>query len=166
MTRNLILIRHAKSSWDDPDLSDKDRPLNGRGRKSAKAIGDWLRAKGHVPDAALSSSSTRTRETWDLLGFDAPVTFTDDLYHVTGNQILRMLSGETEKTVLLLGHNPGISEFADEIVSAPPKHPKFVDYPTGATLVLRFDIDDWSSLGWRSGAVVDFIVPRDLLDQI
>ena len=62
MTRRLILMRHAKSSWDNPFAEDHQRPLNGRGKRSAKAIGEWLRAQGYLPDQILSSSATRTRE--------------------------------------------------------------------------------------------------------
>jgi phosphohistidine phosphatase len=63
MTLRLILSRHAKSGWDDPDLSDHDRPLNARGRGDAPKVGAWLRAKGYLPDAALVSSARRTQET-------------------------------------------------------------------------------------------------------
>ena len=65
MTLQLILMRHAKSSWDDPAAADFDRPLNGRGRRSAKALGHWLRQRGWLPDRVLCSSARRTRETLD-----------------------------------------------------------------------------------------------------
>jgi len=165
MTRTLILTRHAKSSWDNPGMEDHDRPLNARGRRSAEAIGTWLRDKGLVPDQVLCSSARRTKETYERMGFDTPAEFTDDLYLVTGNRILRALSEATGETVLLLGHSPGIGQFAAEILAEPPEHPKFDAYPTGATLVARFDIDDWSKLAWRGGEVIDFTVPRDLLED-
>jgi len=165
MTRTLILTRHAKSAWDNPDMSDHDRPLNGRGRRSAVALGNWLRDNGLTPDQVLCSSARRTKETYERMGFDAPVEFTDNLYLVTANQILRELSGATGDTVLLLGHSPGIGQFAAEILGEPPDHPKFDAYPTGATLVARFDIDDWSKIAWRGGDLVDFVVPRELLGE-
>lgn len=163
MTRTLILTRHAKSAWDNPELADHDRPLTKRGRRSAEAIGDWLRQKGHVPDQVLCSSAKRTRETYKRMGFELAPEVTEHLYLVTANQILRVLSQASGDTVLLLGHNPGISQFAGAIVAKPPAHPKFGSYPTGATLVVEFDIDSWDKLAWRGGKVLDFTVPRDLL---
>jgi len=165
MTRTLILTRHAKSSWDNPATDDHDRPLNARGTRSAKALGDWMRAKGWLPDQVISSSSKRTRETFAGLGLTAKAEFTDALYHATHNQMLRVLSQATGKMVLMLAHNPGTADFAEGLAIAPPDHLRFYDYPTGATLVLRFDIDSWDQVSWRSGTVLDFIVPRDLLPE-
>ena len=165
MTRTLILTRHAKSSWDDPDMCDHERPLNGRGRRSADAIGTWLRDNGFRPDQVLCSSAKRTRETYERMGFDTAPEVTDNLYLVTANQILRELSEASGKTVMLLGHSPGIGQFAAEILGDIPEHPKFPAYPTGATLVARFDIDSWDRLAWRGGELVDFVVPRELLGE-
>lgn len=163
MTRTLILMRHAKSSWDDPGLSDHDRPLNTRGRASAKALGDWLRTKGHLPDAAISSSSERTGQTFLGLGFDIPVTFTRALYHAGPGMMMEALQEQTAETVLMLGHNPGIADFADRLVSQQPPHPRFADYPTCATTVIRFDTDGWNDIGWREGQPIEFAIPRELL---
>jgi len=165
MTRTLILTRHAKSSWDSPVTDDHDRPLNERGIKSAKALGDWMRSSGWLPDQVISSTSKRTRETFAGLGLTTKAEFTDTLYHATHNQMLRVLSQATGKTVLMLGHNPGIADFAEELTATPPDHPRFHDYPTGATLVLQFDIQSWDRVSWGGGTVLDFIVPRDLLPQ-
>lgn len=162
MTRTLILTRHAKSSWDDPMLDDHDRPLNARGQKSARAVGAWLLDKGYAPDEVLCSTARRTRDTLAEMGLDGTPVFREDLYHVTANQILRVLSGANGKTVLLLGHNPGIAQFAAEILEQPPDHPRFEDFPTCATLVARFDIDNWQRLAWRSGKALDFTIPREL----
>ncbi|MDX2485364.1 MAG: histidine phosphatase family protein [Pseudodonghicola sp.] len=165
MTRTLILTRHTKSSWDTADMLDQDRPLNARGRRSARALGEWLRSKGLTPDQVLCSSARRTRETYDRMGFDTAAEVTDDLYLVDANRILRVLSEASGETVLLLGHNPGIALFAAEILAVPPDHPKFDTYPTGATLIARFDIDSWDRIAWRGGDLVDFTVPRDLLGE-
>ena len=165
MTRTLILTRHAKSSWDHPGLPDHDRPLNKRGRTSASAIGDWLRRKGYLPDEVLSSSSERTRETWLRMGLSASnIRFLSELYHASPDQIRQALYRATGQTVLLLGHNPGIAEFAERIAQSAPKHPRFLDYPTCATTVLRFDLADWSGIGWHDGQVIEFVTPRALLE--
>lgn len=161
--KQLILTRHAKSDWGG-GLPDHERPLNARGRRAAAIIGDWLRDKGYLPDAVLCSSATRTRETLALMQMDAPARFDDALYHAAPQTMLTVLQGAEGDCVLLLGHNPGIGLLAAALVSAPPDHPRFDDYPTAATLVVRFDIDTWKDLALHSGEVADFIVPRDLTD--
>lgn len=165
MTRRLILTRHAKSAWDNPELSDHDRPLNKRGKRSAEALGDWLRGNGYIPDEVICSSARRTRETYNRMGLELEPDVTQHLYLVTANQILRILSQVSGDTVMLLSHNPGIAQFATTIVNKAPAHPKFEAFPTGATLVVDFDIGNWSDVAWRGGKVVDFTVPRDLLGE-
>ncbi|WP_424831538.1 SixA phosphatase family protein [Ruegeria sp.] len=165
MTRTLILTRHAKSSWDDPLLSDHDRPLNKRGRKSAPAIGHWLKENGWLPDEVISSTSTRTRETWDRMGLQAAtISFTQDLYHASSDEMLAVLSTATGETVLMLGHNPGIAVFARQIVRKAPDHARFHDYPSCATTVIQFNTRDWTKMVWHSGHVQGFAIPRELLE--
>ncbi len=165
MTPTLILTRHAKSSWSSPSLDDHSRPLNERGRKSAKAIGAWLAARGLVPDQVLCSSAQRTRETWERMGLPTTdVVYTDLLYHASATQMLRALGEAEGPTVMMLGHNPGIGEFAEMLVNAPHPHPRFHDYPTCATAIIDFDIDDWARVAWRGGTVRDFIIPRELTE--
>ena len=79
--------------------------------------------------------------------------------------MLDILRAATGDTVLMIAHNPGIAEFAERLVATPPAHPRFADYPTGATLVARFDIADWADLAWHSGTPADFAVPRDLTED-
>ncbi len=166
MTRTLILTRHAKSSWDDPALEDHDRPLNVRGRRSAEEIGRWLAERGYLPDALLSSTSVRTRETWALISRALqpriPARWEAALYHAGPQEILDVLRTAEGETVMLLGHNPGIGIAAANLAAAGPGHPRFNDYPTAATTVYRFDIADWAEADWRGGEVVDFVVPREL----
>lgn len=164
MTRTLILMRHAKSSWGDPTLDDHDRPLNKRGRASAKAMGRWLRNSGYVPDAAVSSSSERTGQTFLHLDLDIPVRFTQGLYHAGPAMMLDILREQTKETVLMLGHNPGIADFAHRLVEAPLPHPRFADYPTCATTVIRFDTDSWNDIGWHTGQPIDFAIPREVMN--
>ncbi len=165
MTRHLILTRHAKSTWDEPLQNDHVRPLNKRGRKSAAAIGEWLKQKSFLPDEVLSSSSVRTVETWQRMELDASeTTFTDDLYHAGPDGMFQKLSAAKGNTVLMLGHNPGIAEFASRIVREEPSHARFFDYPTCATTIIRFDIDNWRDVSWRSGEVLEFVIPRELLE--
>ena len=164
MTLTLILTRHAKSSWASPMLPDHDRPLNKRGRKSAPAVAEWLRSNGWLPDEVLCSTAARTRETWDRMGLQADKTrFLRTLYHAGPEDMLDVLSGATEPTVLMLGHNPGIADFANRIARQPADHPRFYDYPTCATTVILFESDDWAQVNWNSGLVLGFTIPRELL---
>lgn len=160
----LILMRHAKSDWSGPATPDHDRPLNARGQASAIALGDWLRLHGYLPDEVLCSTATRTRETLDGLALTAPVDYVSRLYHAEPWDMLDILRGGKGSCILMIGHNPGIAEFAQDLVSATPDHPRFHDYPTCATLVADFDVADWPEVTPGTGQVVDFIVPRDLTD--
>lgn len=161
MTKRLILMRHAKSSWEHTG-PDHDRPLNQRGYTSAPLVGDWLRDHGFTPEAVLSSSAKRTRETYAGLGFDVPARFERSLYLADPETMLSELTRETADVVLMLGHNPGIAAFADDLVKQHPDHSRFYDYPTCATTVMDFDINDWSELTLGTGQVQGFVIPREL----
>lgn len=167
MSVTLILMRHAKSAWDDPKLDDFERTLNARGRKAAPAIADWLVSGGYLPDTVVVSSARRTVETWERMANRMPETATMEsapaLYHAGPEVILNVLKSQTAPSVMLICHNPGIAEFAERIVQSPPDHPKFRSYPTAATAVIAFDTDDWSEIDWGTGRVVDFTVPSDLI---
>jgi len=167
MTLRLILTRHAKSSWTDPLMSDKDRPLNKRGRASAKAIGRWLATRSYSPEQVLCSSAVRTRETWARIS-DKMITppkaeYLDALYLAEPDQMLAILQQADKDVVMMVAHNPGSAFMAQGLVKDPPKHGRFDHYPTGATAVIDFPVADWSDVTWRMGEAVDFIVPRELI---
>ncbi len=166
MTKRLILTRHAKSSWDNTEMADHDRPLNKRGRGAAADLGAWLASRGYVPDEVISSDARRTQETWDGIAAVLPTApaprFTHKLYQAPADVMLAVLRHAKGDTVMMLGHNPGIAEFAQRLVGRAPLNPEFARYPTGATLVAEFPIDDWADLAPGSGAADDFIVPREM----
>lgn len=163
MSLRLTLIRHAKSSWDGEE-KDHDRPLSERGRRAADALGEWL--KGRMPDEVLCSDAARTRETWARIaaaGDGGPAaSLVPRLYHAECDAILSVLRGAIAPHVAIVGHNPGIAQFANRIVARAPRHARFADYPTGATTIVTFRPSAWPEVGWNSGEVEDFIVPRDL----
>lgn len=165
MTKRLILIRHAKSSWDAP-FDDHARTLNERGRSAATAIGGWLKTNGYLPDTIYTSDAARTMETTDrltaALGTTPDVTALNEMYHSTPATLLNVVHQAQGDTVALVAHNPGIAFFADDIVRKHPEHSRFQDYPTCATLVCDFDIKKWADAVARSAHVVDFVVPKDL----
>ncbi|MBU3031658.1 SixA phosphatase family protein [Paracoccus marinaquae] len=160
--RRLILTRHAKSAWDDPTLADHDRPLNDRGRRSALALGDWLASRGYEPEEVLCSSSRRTQETWTMVA-GAPLEvrpllrIEPGLYHAGPDKMLTILRTASHPTVMMIGHNPGISEFAALLPARPPLDPDFRRYPTAATLVVDFQIDSWADVRPGEGSVMDFV---------
>lgn len=162
--RRLILTRHAKSAWDDPAMADHDRPLNARGRRAARELGDWLASRGHDPEEVLSSTAARTLETWDLVSqavFETrpAVQALDALYLAEPPAMLACLRRATGHAVMMLGHNPGIAEFAAMLPARVPMDPDFRRYPTAATLVVDFQIDTWADLEPGQGSVMDFFRP-------
>ncbi|MGX0904826.1 phosphohistidine phosphatase [Roseovarius sp. MBR-79] len=163
--KRLILMRHAKSDWGTPGLPDHARPLNKRGRRSATALGDWLRAEGLVPGEILCSTAARTQETCARLGLPLAPRLLDSLYMAEAADMLAALRAVRADLVLMIGHNPGIAEFAARLVAAPHDHPRFDDYPTGATLVAEFDIADWQDLQEGTGRAARFVIPRELLNE-
>ena len=166
MTLRLILTRHAKSDWDNPLMSDHQRPLNKRGKRAAPLIGRLLLEKGYLPQEALVSDATRTRETWALLSAElnaeSQVHFEPALYHASPDIMLRTLQTAKGQSVIMIGHNPGIAAFAAMLVRERPYHPAFDRYPTCATLVAEFEADSWRNIRPGTGHAVDFIVPREL----
>ena len=167
MTLTLILTRHAKSAWDDPTQDDFDRTLNGRGRRSAVALGQWLAEAGHLPDDVVVSAAARTVETWSRMAPHLPSTATmksnPALYLASPDTMLNVIKSESARTLMLIGHNLGIAELASRLVKSPPGDRRFRDYPTGATTVMHFEAEGWNDVGPGQGVVSDFVVPRDLL---
>jgi len=165
--KRLILTRHAKSSWDDPATPDHDRPLNERGKAAAAELGVWLASRGYVPGEVLCSDAERTRGTWSGLAPALPGTpllhLKPALYHAGPDVMLAVLRHATEDCVMIIGHNPGIGEFAERLVARAPVHSEFARYPTGATLVCDFVTDTWAEVGFGTAATVDFIVPREVV---
>jgi phosphohistidine phosphatase len=167
MNRRLLLIRHAKSSWNDASLSDRDRPLAGRGRKGAERMGAHLRGEGLRPDVVLCSPSRRTRDTLDLLKFSgAEVMYLDELYAASQDELLasaREVRDDAE-VVAVVGHNPGIQDLSIELASddaaagAVRLRQKF---PTCAVAV--FDVDGaWRDVAAARVRLVSFVVPKEL----
>lgn len=164
--KRLILTRHAKSAWDDPTMADHDRPLNERGKAAAADLGQWLASRDYIPQEVLCSDAERTRKTWSGIAPALPGTpileLKPALYHAASDVMLAVLKHARADTVMMIGHNPGIADFAARLVAHPPINPDFARYPTGATLVVDFISDDWSNVSFGSGATVDFVIPREI----
>ncbi len=174
--RQLLLLRHAKSSWEDRGLSDHDRPLNPRGRQAAASMREAMENLGLVPDMILVSSALRTRQTLEAMEpwSETPlVESMDSLYLAGVPQLLKALQGvpETVRSVMLVGHNPGLHELAVRLVGAHAMTFANADlrrlaegYPSGA--LCEFTVTGpWGTLGDGGGRLVRFICPRDLGSQ-
>lgn len=164
--KRLILTRHAKSSWDDPLTPDHDRPLNDRGKAAAADLGQWLASRGYIPEQVLCSDAVRTRKTFSGIAPALPgapeLELKPALYHAGPDVMLAVLRHAKTDVVMMIGHNPGIAEFAARLVAQPPRNPDFNRYPTGATLVVDFNITSWADVGFGLGTVDDFVVPREV----
>lgn len=162
--KRLILMRHAKSDWSDAQTSDHDRKLNSRGKLNARSLGIWLKEKDLIPDSVICSSAARTRETLDLLDLEGEpeIRFSKELYLASSEQILTTLRSAEGHTVLMIGHNPGVANMAERIVKTPPNPDGMKHYPTGATLVVTFDLEHWHAVDWHMGDVSHIVMPRDL----
>ena len=171
--RQLLLLRHAKSSWDDRDLSDHARPLNPRGRQAAAAMKTAMDGLGLCPDMVLVSTARRTSETLEALEPwpETPlVEPMDNLYLAPASTLLAALNEvkETVRSVLLIGHNPGLHELALLLVGGHAmtmgdEHLRSLadSYPSGA--LTEFAVPGpWQSLNSGGGRLVRFIRPRDL----
>jgi phosphohistidine phosphatase len=158
---DLLVLRHAKSSWKDPNLEDHDRPLNKRGRKAAPRMGRLMVEESLVPDLLLCSTATRARETWRRLNEQAGWTleerFVPALYPGDPDEILRCLGDlpEDYRCVLLVGHNPCMEGLVSLLTGSD------VTLPTAALVHLRAD-GPWSSL--PRAELVEVWLPRRLED--
>ena len=154
--KNLVLVRHAKSSWDDDGLNDFDRPLSNRGEHDAPSMAKRLKGKLH-PDAMISSAALRARTTCeefaDVLKFrKSKIMTTRRLYLAEAKEILevvREIEGEPD-CVLLFGHNPGITDFANRLLNG-----SIDNIPTCGVVSCKVTSDHWKDVGWGS-AVLDF----------
>jgi phosphohistidine phosphatase len=170
--RRLILLRHAKSSWADPDQHDAARPLNDRGRRVAVLIGAYLADEGLVPDLALLSTARRVIETWDLAerGMDQRTARASaPIYMAPPEDLLTILRGAPDDaaTVLMLGHEPSIAEFAHRLTGpeiAEGAARAFERFPTGALAELQWDdLPSWSAVGFGAARLARFVPPKVLV---
>jgi len=167
--RTLLLLRHAKSSWDEPDLEDRERPLAARGRRDAAALGARLRRRGPKPDRVLCSPAARTRETLALLDLPAktPVVFDAALYLASGRTLLARIRRlpTRARSVLVVAHDPGLDQLAQLLVAdglSKALRRLAAGFATGALAELRVPEGGWRELAPRSAFLERFTRPRDL----
>lgn len=159
--KTLFLVRHAKSSRDDPSLPDRDRPLDDRGRQDAPKVGKRLARRDVRPDLLLSSSALRALTTAHLIaeevGYKRKDIVADDrLYASSADDLLAVVRALDNKLdrVMLFGHNPEFTDLAHRLSSG------IIDLPTCAVVELHFDIRTWSDVGIVEPAKVIVDYPK------
>jgi len=166
--RRLHLLRHAKSSWDDPALRDRDRPLAPRGVKAATRIARWAQNHDVRPQLVVSSTAVRAQETLQgvLPGLGDPEIWNEVALYSAGADMLldrvRALPDEADEA-MLVGHNPGLRN----LLLLLAEHGELREHaeakvPTGALATLEADVESWSQLEPGGARLVSFVVPRDL----
>lgn len=171
--KTLHLLRHAKSDWADANLSDHERPLNARGTVAARAMGSRLAAESFEVGAIFCSTATRARETYQLLSKPLPripVTFLDELYMVSANELLAFIRGasNSHESIMLIGHNPATQDLALSLIARAGRGAKESlgaikeKYSTGGLCTIAFEISQWRHVAPGKGTLVRYLRPKDL----
>ncbi len=169
--KTIYLLRHAKSSWQDQEVEDINRPLTKRGRKAAKAMASHLAAQAIVPGQILCSPALRTRETLKQMEakLDAaiPVRFEKGIYNADASSLLRRLRRLSDglSSVMIIGHNPGLETLALMLAGEgeTTARDKLANkYPTGTLAVLTAPVAHWRDLAPESARLEAFVRPKDL----
>jgi phosphohistidine phosphatase len=166
-TKRLYVLRHAKSSWDDPGLDDHERPLAPRGRRACAGMAEHIRTAGIAPELVLCSTARRTRET--LEGIDPPGRrlIEAELYSASAQDLLDRLHQLSEDvgSAMLIGHNPSMQMLVLRLARRGDDRPERAaverKFPTGALATLTFECD-WSELGPGSARLTAFQAPKEL----
>ena len=160
--KTLYLVRHAKSSWDYPELDDIDRPLNKRGKKDAPEMGRRLSKQGIFPDHIVSSPAERayrtSREIAARIEFPVDaIELEEDLYHASEDILLQVVRrcDNLWNTLMVVGHNPGFTDFANTIANQ-----NIQNIPTCGIFGCTFEKDDWQDIEFGLGKMVYFDYPK------
>jgi phosphohistidine phosphatase len=161
--KTLLIMRHAKSSWDESELHDHDRPLNKRGKLNAPRMGRLLREQELVPGLIITSSARRARDTAEAVadqsGYEGEVKVVEDLYAAPPEAYLETLAAadDRHKCILVIGHNPGLEELLETLTGEREA------LPTAAIARVDLSIKSWQELtDETSGKLVDLWRPKDL----
>lgn len=169
--RKLYLLRHAKSSWDDPSMDDFDRPLTNRGRKNARQMAKFLAATRVRPAMALVSPARRSRTTFDAIEAKiegVPVAYEEGLYEAGRSQLLDRLHRLDDHlpSVMVVGHNPGLERLVHALCAGHGDAGALArlkeKFPTCTLAVLDFPKAHWAELAPGTCRLVEFIRPKDL----
>lgn len=169
--KTLILVRHAKSSWDNLALDDFDRPLNERGKRDAPRVAKYLKASNIIPQHVISSPAKRARKTAKifaecLLGDASEINLISDVYGADVDDLFNIVRNVDEgvQCCMLVGHNPGMTELANFLIR---NHKDRIDnVPTTGVVILNLDLSRWQLLSEGSGVLSGFIYPGLLPEDV
>ncbi len=161
--KTLYIVRHAKSSWDAPDLNDLDRPLNDRGEKDAPRMGKRLKERNVTPGAVYSSPAVRAFSTAKLIvdAIGSPshsIHIKRALYHADAESLLRVVhaANDNADSIMIVGHNPGLTEFANDLLN------EFIDnIPTAGVVAAQLKINSWKNAVMGCGTLLFFDFPKN-----
>ncbi|MEH3116147.1 MAG: histidine phosphatase family protein [Methylorubrum populi] len=170
--RRLLLLRHAKSAY-PPGVADIDRPLNPRGREAAPLTGAYMAREGLTPDHAMVSPARRTGETWEAVRAacpETPMETVPSIYEAPAGRILDAIRSApaTAKTLLVIGHNPGLGDLALRLVGEGPKDLQRdlrEKFPTAALAAFEFEAAEWADVAFGGGRLLHFVRPRQLAGE-
>jgi phosphohistidine phosphatase len=162
MTRNLYLLRHAKSSWDYPELNDFERPLNKRGRHDIPVMAVFIKKKGLIPDRILSSPATRAamtaRTVAEITGIsEEKLVFNQAIYEASVSDLVKIVgsTGNQVRKLMLVGHNPGLTGFANFLTG------QMIDsIPTSGLCGIELNIHSWNEIGENCGKLLFLETPK------
>lgn len=160
--KKLLLLRHAKSSWDDASLADFDRPLNGRGRRAAPQMGALMRERQLRPDLIISSPAARARETIALVleaaRLETELRYDERIYEATASRLVEVISGveDDRQEVMLVGHNPGFEDLLERLTG------ESLRVTTGALARIALNAERWSEAGAQGGRLEWLVKPKEL----
>lgn len=161
--KTFFLIRHAKSSWDFPELSDFDRPLNKRGNRDAPFMGKQLYASNIKPELIVSSPANRAKTTATIIAgeLDYPkesILLKEELYHAPINTIMTVIRGISDEhnTIFVFGHNPGFTDFANEFNT----EAYIPNVPTCGIVTVESSATSWKDIDENNSKLVAFIYPK------
>jgi phosphohistidine phosphatase len=162
--KTLILLRHAKSSWNDETLQDIDRPLKDRGIRAAKLIGNHIRKHKIVPELIVSSPAKRAQQTVELVMKAARLKteprFDQRIYEASARRLLEVVSQieDSAGSVMLVGHNPGFEDLIDSLTNEAQR------MPTAALACVELSVEKWSTVRPGAGQLKWLITPKELKD--
>ena len=169
--KTLTLLRHAKSTWDDPIARDFDRPLNQRGRRAAQTVGREMRAQKLVFDTVLASPAVRVMETLAEIeagyGQSLDPHYDERIYLASPDTLVELIHGAEDAVsrLLIVGHNPGLERLV-LLLTRPGadalRGEVEVKYPTATLAEIALPVARWSEVGEGTGSLTRFIRPRDL----
>lgn len=162
--KTLLLLRHAKSSWDQPSLPDFDRPLAERGKRDAPRMGKALRERGPHPELIISSPAARTRATIKAIAasarFEAEIQFEECVYGASSAELITLIRRlpQEKASAMIVGHNPGLEDLVARLTGRPER------MPTAALACIEFQVDRWEDVEGGEGKLAWLLTPKQLGD--